>query len=126
MKKPLQRLPTSNRNTALRFERNQKALVRLALYTLCGMVLAGGFFFAAWQQVAAIKYGYGMEKLRSQRAQLEADRQRLQLIRERAVSLSQLEANPMAAGLQAMTGSQIEVAQKKRPATFQQILTERR
>ncbi len=112
MQKTLRRLPTTNRNTALRFERNRAVLRRLAFYTVCGVILSGGFLFAAWQHAAATRYGYDLEQLRQQRAKIEDRQRQLQETRERMVSLSQLEINPLAAGLQAMQGSQIEMAQK--------------
>jgi hypothetical protein len=112
MKKTLRRLPSSHRNTKLRLEINRPALRRLLLYAMCGVILAGGFSFAAWQHSAAVKYGYDMEKLRAERAHLEAERQRLQMARERVVSLPHLANAASAVGLQAMHGSQLEVAPK--------------
>ena len=45
---------------------------------------------------------------------LEIERQQLQAARERVVALPNLEGAALAAGLRAMQGSQIEVAQKGR------------
>jgi hypothetical protein len=108
----LRRLPTNNRKQQLKFETNRAILRRLLLFTLAGLILTGGFGHAVWQHFAALRYGYQMENLRQERTRLENQRQRLQAARADAVSLSNLESNPLAAGLQTMQGSQLEIAQK--------------
>jgi hypothetical protein len=116
MPKPLRRLPTRHRNQSLRFEPNRLALRRLLFYTVCGVILSAGFSFAVWQHFAAIRYGYGMEDLRREKAQLEAERQRLEVAREQVVALPNLENAARAVGLQTMQGPQLEVARHRQAA----------
>jgi hypothetical protein len=43
----MNRVPSKQRNANIRRDRDVRALSRLALLICCGMVLAGGFVFAA-------------------------------------------------------------------------------
>ena len=77
----MNRFPDQQRNTRIRRSRDVTALSRLALLLFCGLVLAGGFVFAAQQHFAAVQYGYQSESLRAERKQLIEDNQRLALER---------------------------------------------
>ena len=78
----MQRLPSEQRNTRVRRERDVRALSRLVLLLCCGLVLAFGFVFAARQHFEAIQFGYQSESLRNERQQLLAEQQQLLLEKE--------------------------------------------
>ena len=67
----------------------------------CGLVLAGGFVFAAKQHFAAVQYGYENETLRTERKRLIEENQRLALEKERAIAPDKLE--PAARKLRAIS-----------------------
>ena len=60
----VRRIATTQRNAPLVRERDQWALVRLALLLLCGLFLAGGFVYAGVQHFAALNLGYQTENQR--------------------------------------------------------------
>ena len=66
----MERFPEYQRNAKVLRTRDVTALSRLALLLFCGLVLAGGFVFAAKQHFAAVQYGYQSEALRRERQQL--------------------------------------------------------
>ena len=59
----MKRFPEHQLNAKIRRTRDVTALSRLALLLFCGLVLAGGFVFAAKQHFAAVQYGYRKRKL---------------------------------------------------------------
>lgn len=56
----------------------------------CSLILVSGFFFAGRQHFSSMDYGMKNSKLRSQVAQLEAEKRRLLLTREMSLSPSEL------------------------------------
>lgn len=108
----MRRLPPNQPNFTIHRERDMPALGRLAMLLFCGLVLAGGFVFAAGQHFAAVHYGYQIEKLRSERAQLLEEQRRLQLAREEATSPTRLETAAREIGMQPLQPAQIGVGQK--------------
>ena len=66
----MKRFPEYQQNAKIRRSRDTTALSRLALLLFCGLVLAGGFVFAAKQHFAAVQYGYQHESLRTERNKL--------------------------------------------------------
>ena len=109
----MKRLPLNQPNFTVHRERDMHALSRLALLLFCGLVLAGGFVFAAGQHFAAVRYGYESEKLRSERTQLLEDQRRLLLAREEAASPIHLESAARELGMQAVEPAQIGVGQRR-------------
>ncbi len=103
----MRRLPPTQPNYAVRRERDGRALSRLALLLFCGLVLCGGFVFAAGQHFAAVRYGYESEKLRKEKAQLLEERRRLLLEQEAATSPMQLESAAREIGLQPVQPAQV-------------------
>lgn len=106
----MRRLPAHQLNYTIRRERDWPALRSLALLLLCGLMLAGGFVFAAGQHFAAVRYGYQTENLRRERAQLLEEEQRLLLEREQLVSPARLESEARGFGLQPVQASQLGTA----------------
>jgi hypothetical protein len=105
----MKRVPQSHTNNEVRRERDYKALSRLALLLLCGVLLAGGFVFAAQQHFAAVRYGYESEALRREQASLIEEQRRLHLAKEQASTPLRLEASARDIGLQPLHAAQIEV-----------------
>ena len=61
--------PRDQRNAKVRRARDVTALSRLALLLFSGLILAGGFVFAAKQHFA-VQFGYHSEDLRTERKRL--------------------------------------------------------
>jgi cell division protein FtsL len=95
----MKRFPEHQLNTKIRRSRDVTALSRLALLLFCGLVLAGGFVFAAKQHFAAVQYGYESESLRTERKKLLEENQRLALEKERATAPDKLEPAARKLGL---------------------------
>ena len=105
----MKRVPQYQTNNEVRRERDYKAHSRLALLLLCGLLLAGGFIFAAQQHFAAVRFGYETEVLRHEHASLVEEQRRLYLAKEQASTPLRLEASARKIGLQQLHAAQIEV-----------------
>ena len=103
----MNRFPEHQQNTKIRRSRDTTALSRLGLLLFCGLVLAGGFVFAAKQHFAAVQYGYEHESLRAERKRLLEENQRLALEKERAIAPDKLEPAARRLGLQPARPGQI-------------------
>ncbi len=108
----MKRLPPNQLNNAIRRERDTSALVRLLTLLLCGLVLAGGFVFAAERHFTAVHYGYQSEQLRRERGRLLDQQATLLLAREQAATPSRLETAAREIGMQPALAAQIVGAQK--------------
>jgi len=95
----MKRFPEHQQNARVRRSRDVTALSRLALLLFCGLVLAGGFVFAAKQHFAAVQYGYENETLRTERKKLIEENERLELEKERATAPDKLEPAARRLGL---------------------------
>jgi hypothetical protein len=84
--------------------------MRLALLLVCGLVLAGGFVYAAGQHFTAVQYGYKSEELRREQAGLLEEQRRLNLERERAATPEHLGAAAREIGMQPIQPAQIDPA----------------
>jgi cell division protein FtsL len=116
----MRRLPSTQRNFTITRERDRRAFSRLAGLLLCGLVLAGGFVFAAGQHFHAVHYGYKSEELRRERARFMEERQRLTLEREAATSPTRLEQAAREIGLQPVQAAQVNMrknAERQLPPT---------
>ena len=111
----MNRFPEQQRNTRIRRSRDVTALSRLALLLFCGLVLAGGFVFAAQQHFAAVQYGYQSESLRNERKKLIEDNQRLSLEKETVSAPAKLEPAARNLGLQSATAGQINRPESWKP-----------
>lgn len=107
----MRRLPPDQPNFAVRRERDRRALARLVLLLVCGLVLSGGFVFAAGQRFSAVRYGYKSEELRRERDRLLEEQRRLILAREQATSPARLESAARAIGMQPVHPSQVDLGQ---------------
>lgn len=103
----MRRVPSIQRNSRIHRDRDLRALSRLALLLLSGLVLTSGFVFAAQQHFAAIDYGYKSEGLRLEREKLLEERQHLMLKREQAFAPAQLATQARKLGLKPLLASQL-------------------
>jgi len=103
----MRELPSRQRNSNIRRERDVRALSHLALLLCCALVLAGGFVFAAREHFAAVQYGYESENLRRERDRLLQDQQRLLLEKEQASVPARLESAARQLGLRPLQAGQI-------------------
>ena len=103
----MKRFPESQPNAKVRRARDVPALSRLALLLFSGLILAGGFVFAAKQHFAAVQVGYRSEDLRTERKRLVEENQRLALEKERALAPNKLEPAARRLGLKPATPGQI-------------------
>jgi hypothetical protein len=103
----MRRVPSKQRNSQVRRDRDMRALSRLALLLMCGLVLAGGFMFAAQQHFAAIDYGYKSETLRRERERLLEEKQHLMLKKEQAFAPARLAIQARELGLKPLLASQV-------------------
>jgi hypothetical protein len=103
----MRRVPSKQRNSKIHRDRDMRALSRLALLLLCGLVLASGFVFAAQQHFAAVDYGYKSEELRRERARLLEEKQQLMLQKEQAFAPARLAAQARELGLRPLLASQV-------------------
>lgn len=103
----MQRLPSKQRNTGVRRERDFRALSRLVMLLCCSLVLAVGFVFAARQHFAAVRFGYESESLRNERQQLLAEQQRLLLEKEQVSAPARLESAARQLGLKPLKVGQV-------------------
>lgn len=104
----MRRVPSRYRNTPIVREREQGALVRLALILGCGLILAGGFVYAGIQHFGALQLGYQTEKLRAQLDNAKEEQRRLTLEREAAASPARLERAARQLGMQPLQANQID------------------
>lgn len=84
---------------------------RYCLMTLfCGFLLVGGFFFAARQHFSSIDYAIKNSKLKKQVEELEAEKRRLILSKEIALTPAEIKKAAKKIGLTEMTAANIEVS----------------
>jgi cell division protein FtsL len=104
----MKRVPSKQFNSRINHDRDLRALSRLVLLLSCGLVLAGGFVFAARQHFAAVQFGYQSEGLRRERDQLLQEQQHLMLQKEQAFAPARLEAEARQLGLRPVAANQLE------------------
>lgn len=107
----MRRIPSNQRNSKIHRDRDLRALSRLALLLLCGLVLASGFLFAARQHFAAVQFGYQSEGLRREREKLLAEKQHLMLKKEQAFAPAHLALQARELGLKPLLASQVGTQQ---------------
>jgi len=104
----IRRVPSKQRNTRVKRERDPRALTRLAWLLGCGLLLAGGFIYAGGRHFAALRLGYETEKLRNALNAARQDQRRLTVEREAAASPARLELAARRLGMQPMQPAQID------------------
>jgi hypothetical protein len=119
----MKRVPLQQRNSQIHRDRDVRALSRLALLLICGLVLAGGFVFAAQQHFAAIDYGYKSEGLRRERERLLEEKQHLMLKKEQAFAPARLAMQARELGLKPLLASQVGTQRVGGPSQLPVALT---
>jgi hypothetical protein len=104
----MKRVPSKQRNSKIHRDRDVRALSRLALLFVCGLVLASGFVFAARQHFAAVEFGYKSEGLRRERQRLLEEKQQLLLQKEQAFAPARLAVEARELGLKPLQASQVQ------------------
>src|SRR3954465_13528468 len=90
---------------------------RYCLLTLvCGLILVGGFFWAARQHFSAMDYGIKNAKLRQSRENLIDEQRRLYLTKEISLSPAEIKKVAKKIGLQDLTARSIEMLSPKQAA----------
>ena len=79
------------------------------LTLVCGLFLIVGFFFAARQHFSSIDYSIKNSRLKKQIEELEADKRRMILAKEIALSPGEIKRAAKKIGLQEMTAGNIAV-----------------
>lgn len=107
------KMPPSTRNEKVKRQRDPLPWRYCLLTLVCGLILVGGFFYAARQHFSAMEFGIKNARLRDQKSDLESEQRRLYLSRE--VSLSPVEIKKAAKkiGLQEFTASSIQFVKSK-------------
>lgn len=108
----MKRVPRQHRNTDVRRQRDGRALRRQIVLLACGLTAACGFVLAVGQHYAAVRYGYEGERLREQRRQLVAERDRLLMELSAAESPTTLERAAREIGMQPARPSQMGAARR--------------
>ena len=103
----MKRVPSKQRNSRIHRDRDTRALSRLVLLLCSGLILSGGFVFAAQQHFAAVQFGYQSEGLRREREQLIQERQHLMLKKEQAFAPARLESEARGLGLRPLMAGQL-------------------
>ncbi len=108
----MNRKKISRSTQPIRAKREQKPLPRkyCLLMIVCGLFLAVGFFSAARQHFASIEYSIKNSKLRKQMEDLEADKRRLVLAKEIALSPGEIKRAAKKIGLKEMTPSELALS----------------
>jgi hypothetical protein len=104
--------PNSNKSPVRR-ERDPLPWRYCILTLVCGLILVGGFFYAARQHFSAIDYSIKNAKLRQQKEKLESEQRQLHLVREIALAPVQIKKAAKKIGLQDFTTNSIEYVNSK-------------
>ena len=101
-------LPKNSKREKIRRERDPVPWRYCLLTLVCGVLLVGGFFLAARSHFSSIDFGIKNSSLKKQIEELEADKRRLLLAKEVALSPGEIKKAAKKLGLTDMTASNIE------------------
>lgn len=102
-------LPKNSTREKIRRDRDPVPWRYCLLTLCCGVLLVAGFFFAARQHFSSIDFGIKNSSLKKQIEELEAEKRRLLLMKEIALSPAEIKKAAKKLGLSEMTASNIEV-----------------
>lgn len=113
----------NKRNLNEKIRREQDPIPwRYCLLTLiCGLLLVGGFFWAARQHFSAMDFGIKNAKLRQQKESLESEKRLLDRNREISLSPSEIKKIAKKIGLQDLTAESIEVISSMKDSVVKQL-----
>lgn len=86
------------------------------LILVCGLMLVSGFFFAGRQHFSSMDYGMKNSRLRKQIDDLEAEKRRLLLAREVAMSPAEIKKAAKKIGFTDTPATEVELAKTNAPA----------
>lgn len=92
----------TRKDVSMKKEQKKRAARRISTYVLtfsCVALLASGFFFAAHQHFSSMDFGMKNSRLRRQIDQLEAEKRRLMLSKEIALSPTEIKKAVKKAGM---------------------------
>lgn len=92
-------LPQNKQPRKIKRERDPIPRRYFLITLMCGLILVVGFFFAARQHFSSIDYGIKNSRLRKQLDELEAEKRRLMLAREIAMTPSEIKKAAKKLGL---------------------------
>jgi cell division protein FtsL len=117
----MNRVPPVHLNSPIRYERNQKASLRMLVLLTCGLILTAGFILTVQMHFSTVRYGYLSEELKRERAQLIEEQQRLLLAREQITSPARLEKMGRSLGLKPVSSEQVGRVKSEDRATVQTV-----
>lgn len=103
------RTKTLKRKSKVRRQRDPIPWKYCFLTLVCGLLLVGGFFYAARQHFSSMDYGMKNATLRKQLDEIKSEKRRLLLSKEIALSHESIKKAAKKLGLTAMTARNIEV-----------------
>lgn len=106
-------LPPSSRNEKVKRQRDPLPWRYCLLTLVCGLLLVGGFFYAAQQHFSAMGFGIKNAKLRRQKEDLQDEQRRLYLSREISLAPAEIKKAAKKIGLQEFTASSIQYISSK-------------
>ncbi len=106
-------LPQNSKSERVKRQRDPLPWRYCFLTLVCGLILVGGFFYAARQHFSAIDYGIKNAKLRQQKEDLQSEQRRLQLNREISQSPNEIKKAAKKIGFREFTSSSIETVSRK-------------
>jgi hypothetical protein len=107
------KLPPSTKNEHVKRQRDPLPWRYCLLTLVCGLILVGGFFFAARQHFSAIDYSIKNSKLRQQKGDLQSEQRRLYLNREISLSPAEVKKAAKKLGMREFASESIEVVSRK-------------
>lgn len=105
--------PAKPKNDRVKRQRDPLPWRYCLLTLVCGLILVGGFFYAARQHFSAMDYGIKNAKLRQQKEELEAEQRRLYLSREISLSPAEIKKAAKKIGLHEYASSSIEAVSRR-------------
>lgn len=100
---------SKNKNTKqIKRERDPIPWRYCILTLICGLVLVGGFFFAARQHFSSMDYGIKNSKLKKQKEDLEDTQRQLVLAKEKALLPEEIKKAAKKLGFTEMTAANIQ------------------
>ncbi len=101
----------TKKRKATRRKSEQKRGQTYALILVCGLLVLAGFFFAGRQHFSSMDYGMKNSRLRKEINDLESEKRRLLLAREKSSSPNEIKKAAKKAGFGDSTADQPQMAQ---------------
>jgi hypothetical protein len=106
-------LPAKSKKEQVKRQRDPLPWRYCLLTLVCGLILVGGFFYAARQHFSAMDLGMKNAKLRQQKDEFHSEQRRLNLAREISLSPAEIKKAAKKIGFQEFAPTAIEVVSRK-------------